>query len=79
MIYKKPLGTSKKAFYYQKLFLPFTAVLVISKFLQIQPEIQMFFSISRSKSPAVGDFYGTGIEVWAGFGQVHITEKKNLG
>ena len=23
-----------------------------------------------SKSPAVGDFYGTGIEIWAGFGPV---------
>ena len=23
------------------------------------------------------DFYGTGIEVWAGFGPVGITEKKN--
>ena len=25
----------------------------------------------------VGDFYGTGIEIWAGFGPVGITEKKN--
>ena len=24
----------------------------------------------------VGDFYGTGIEIWAGFGPVGITEKK---
>jgi hypothetical protein len=24
----------------------------------------------------VGDFYGTGIEIWAGFGQIGITEKK---
>ena len=24
----------------------------------------------RAKSPAVGDFYGTGIEIWAGFGPV---------
>ena len=23
------------------------------------------------------DFYGTGIEIWAGFGPVGITEKKN--
>jgi hypothetical protein len=23
----------------------------------------------------VGDFYGTGIEIWAGFGPVGITEK----
>jgi len=22
----------------------------------------------RSQSPTVGDFYGTGIEIWAGFG-----------
>jgi hypothetical protein len=24
----------------------------------------------------MGDFYGTGIEIWAGFGPVGITEKK---
>ena len=28
------------------------------------------------RSPAVGGFYGTGIEIWAGFGLVGITEKK---
>jgi hypothetical protein len=27
----------------------------------------------------VGDFYGTRIEIWAGFGPVGITEKKHLG
>jgi hypothetical protein len=27
----------------------------------------------------VGDFYRTGIEIWAGFGPVGITEKKDLG
>ena len=26
----------------------------------------------------MGDFYGTGIEIWAGFGPVGITEKKNI-
>ena len=26
----------------------------------------------------VGDFHGTGIEIWAGFGPVGITEKKNF-
>ena len=26
----------------------------------------------------VGDFYGTGIEIWAGFGPVGITEKTNI-
>ena len=26
----------------------------------------------------VGDFYGTGIEIWTGFGPVGITEKKNI-
>ena len=26
----------------------------------------------------VGDFYGTGIEIWAGFGRVGITEKKKI-
>ena len=25
------------------------------------------------------DFYGTGIEIWAGFGPVGITEKKRFG
>ena len=25
----------------------------------------------------MGDFYGTEIEIWAGFGPVGITEKKN--
>ena len=24
----------------------------------------------------MGDFYGTGIEIWAGFGPIGITEKK---
>ena len=27
----------------------------------------------------VGDFYGTRIEIWAGFGPVGITEKKTFG
>ena len=27
----------------------------------------------------MGDFYGTGIEIWAGFGPVGITEKKRFG
>ena len=31
-----------------------------------------------SQSPAVGDFYGTGIEIWAGFEPVGITEKKRF-
>ena len=31
---------------------------------------------SLERSPAVGDFYGTGIEIWAGFWPVGITEKK---
>ena len=26
--------------------------------------------MSLERSPAVGDFYGTGIEIWAGFGPV---------
>ena len=35
---------------------------------------------SHNKSPAVGDFYGTGIEIWAEFGPVGFTEKnKHLG
>ena len=27
----------------------------------------------------MGDFYGTGIEIWAGFGPVSSTEKKRFG
>ena len=27
----------------------------------------------------MGVFYGTGIEIWAGFGSVGITEKKRFG
>ena len=29
-----------------------------------------FQAKSLERSPAVGDFYGTGIEIWAGFGPV---------
>ena len=32
-------------------------------------------SKSLYRSPTMGDFYGTGIEIWAGFGSVGITEK----
>ena len=35
-------------------------------------------SKSLQRSPAVRDFYGTGIEIWAGFGPVGITEKKKI-
>ena len=34
---------------------------------------------SLYRSPAVGDFYGTGIEIWAGFAPVSSTEKKRFG
>ena len=27
----------------------------------------------------MGAFYGTGIEIWAGFGPVGVTKKKDLG
>ena len=27
----------------------------------------------------MGDFYGTGIKIWAGFGPVGITENKTFG
>ena len=30
---------------------------------------------SLLRSPAAGGFYGTGIEIWAGFGPVGITKK----
>ena len=26
----------------------------------------------------MGDFYGTGIDIWAGFGLIYSTEKKGL-
>ena len=32
-----------------------------------------------AKVIAVEDFYGPGIEIWAGFGAVSITEKKRFG
>ena len=32
--------------------------------------------LSKERSPTVGDFYGTGIEIWAGFGPIGSTEKK---
>ena len=35
-------------------------------------------SKSLWKSPAIEDFYGTGIEIWAGFGPVGITEQKTF-
>ena len=31
---------------------------------------------SLQRNPTVEDFYGTGIDIWAGFGPVDITEKK---
>ena len=34
---------------------------------------------SLQRSPTVRDFYGTGIEIQAGFGPIGITEKKGLG
>ena len=33
---------------------------------------------SLERSPAVGDFYGTRNEIWAGFGPVAITERKKM-
>ena len=35
--------------------------------------------IIEKSSAAVGDFYGTGIEIWAGFGPIGSTEKKGSG
>ena len=34
-------------------------------------------NLNTGSSPAVGDFYRTGIEIWTGFELVGITEKKN--
>ena len=34
--------------------------------------------VINTSSCAVGDFYGTGIEIWDGFGPIGITEKKNI-
>ena len=36
-------------------------------------------AISLYRRPTVGDFYGTRIEIWAGFGLIGNTEKKGLG
>ena len=36
----------------------------------------MYYTKSLKRSTAVGDFYGTEIKIWAGFGSVGITEKK---
>ena len=33
-------------------------------------------NLNTGSSPAVGDFYRTGIEIWTGFELVGITEKK---
>ena len=35
-----------------------------------------FDTNSSERKLVVGDFYGTGIEIWSGFGPVGITEKK---
>ena len=32
--------------------------------------MSLFNAKSLERSPAVGDFYGTGIEIWAGFGPI---------
>jgi hypothetical protein len=40
--------------------------------------ISLLFACIQSHNrevPAVGDFYGTGIEIWAVYGLVGITEK----
>ena len=34
------------------------------------PFFQPLYAKSLERSPAVGDFYGTRIEIWAGFGPV---------
>jgi hypothetical protein len=36
-------------------------------------------SKSLYRSPAVRDIYETGIEIWAGFGPIGSTEKKEVG
>ena len=49
-----------------------------SPFLKLVTSILVSKSLQRS--PVVGDFYETAIEIWAGFGPVGITEKnKHLG
>ena len=47
-------------------------ILQISRVLTTEKEEQSRKLIPKSleRSPAVGDFYGTGIEIWAGFGPV---------
>ena len=47
---------------------------VVQKSMSVSSEGISFHCAMQSKSlqrsPAVGDFYGTGIEIWAGFGPV---------
>ena len=40
---------------------------------------QPLYTKSLQRSPAVGDLYGTGIEIWPGFGPIGSTEKIGLG
>ena len=49
-----------------------TDIWTIYYLLNVQPK-------SLERSPAVRDFYGTGIEFWAGFGPIGTTENKGLG
>ena len=47
---------------------------------QIPARLHTLYGYLRSKSlersPAVGDFYGTGIKIWPGFGPICNTEKR---
>ena len=52
-------------------FISFTFYLVSSLLLQFATRtVAQMATKSLERSPAVGDFYGTGIEIWAGFGPV---------
>ena len=51
------------------MFLKVDAPVLLKNFSLIARNV-CFYSKSLERSPAVGDFYGTRIEIWAGFGPV---------
>ena len=51
------------------MFLKVDAPVLLKNFSLIARNV-CFYSKSLERSPAVGDFYGTGIEIWAGFGPI---------
>ena len=65
-----PISTNRDETLKRMVITTLPIMMIISSFNQ---------SHSLYRSLAVGDFYGTGIKIWAGFGQVGITEKIIFG